>query len=136
MKIFICCSKHFYDKVGPIKEELEKAGHEITVPNSYEDPFREEKMKEISKEEYIKWKSSMIKLQDSKIDANDAILVLNFEKNAAPNYLGGGTFLEIFKAWDRGKKVFLFNPIPDSIFKDELTAMNPAIINEDLDKVK
>jgi len=45
-----------------------------------------------------------------------------------------GSFVE-FKAFDLGKKVFLYNPIPDSIFTDELTAMNPTVINGDLSKV-
>lgn len=136
MKIFIWCSRHLDDKVEPIKKELEEKGHSITFPNSYDNPLKEEEMKKISQEEHSKWKGSMIKLQDEKIQANDAILVLNFEKKGVANYIGGATFLEIYKAWDRGKKVFLLNPIPDNIFKDELIGINPTIIYGDLEKVK
>src|SRR3989344_7212195 len=99
MNIFICCSKHFYNKIPPIKEELEKKGHKITLPNSYDEPFKEEELKRIGKEEHSKWKGDMIKLQEDKIKANDSVLVLNFEKNGQPNYIGGATFLEMFKAW-------------------------------------
>ncbi len=132
MKIFICCSKHIYNKIPEIREELEKMGHVITLPNSFHEPMKEEEMKKIGKEEHIEWKSNMIRLQDKKIIDNDAVLVLNFEKHGQPNYIGGATFLEIFKAWERGKKLFLFNPIPEGILKDELSAFNPIVLNGDL----
>lgn len=74
----------------------------------------------------------MIRLQEEKVRGNDAVLVLNFEKNGQKNYIGGATFLEIFRAFDYGRKIFLYNPIPDSIFKDELTGMNPKVIYGDL----
>ena len=136
MKIFICCSKFLYNKVPPIKEELEKMGHVITVPNCYNEPMKEEEMKKISYEEHSKWKRNMINLQAEKVEANDAILVLNFKKNSQENYIGGATFLEIFRAFDSSKKVFLFNPIPDNILKDELIGMSPIIINGNLSLIK
>ncbi|MCD4666213.1 hypothetical protein K8R47_00185 [archaeon] len=135
MKIFICCSKHFYDKIPSIKRELEDKGHTITPPNSYEEPFKEEEMKKLGLQEHIKWKSSMIKKQEPKVRENDAILVLNFDKNEQSNYIGGATFLEISKAFELGKKIYLYNPIPENIFKDELTAINPFIINGDISKI-
>ena len=135
MKIFICCSKYFYNRISEIKERLENSGHEITLPNSYEHPFKEEEIKKLSKEEHIQWKSAMLRSQESKVKSNDAILVLNFDKNESKNYIGGATFLEIFKAFELNKKIFLLNPLPDNIFKDELTAINPIIINGDLSKI-
>jgi len=135
MNIFICCSKHFYAQIPPIKEALEKQGHRITPPNSYDVPFKEEEMKKLGLEEHVRWKAGMIRLQEEKVRANDAILVLNFEKNGQKNYVGGATFLEIFRAFDYGKKIFLYNSIPDSIFKDELTGMNPTIIYGDLSRI-
>lgn len=135
MKIFIVCSKHFYHLVPPIKEALEKDGHVITVPNTYEEPFKEEEMKKIGKEEHRIWKAGMINLSSEKIKNNDAVLVLNFEKNVQKNYIGGATFLEIFIAFDLGKKIFLYNPIPQNIFEDELMGIGPAIIKGDLSLV-
>jgi len=132
MKIFIACSKYFYHKIIPIKKLLEEKGYEITLPNSYEEPFKEEEMKKISKEEHIKFKQKMMKLHEPKIKRNDAILVLNFEKKGIPNYVGGGTFMEIVKAWELEKKIFFFNPLPNCSFTDELKGINPLIINGNL----
>jgi hypothetical protein len=80
MKIFIACSKHFYNKVDEVKFELEKIGHEVTLPNCFDDPFREDRLKLLSREEHINFKQSMMKLHHPKINETDAILVLNYEK--------------------------------------------------------
>jgi hypothetical protein len=135
MKIFICTSKHLYSKIPPIKKALEDKGHVITLPNSYDAPFMEEDMKKISREQHIAWKSEMLRKQIQKVKDNDAILVLNFEKNGQPNYIGGATFLEIFSAFEYNKKIFLINPIPDGIFKDELIAINPIILNGNVNRI-
>jgi hypothetical protein len=136
MKIFLVCSRSLYGKVPPIQAELEKAGHVITLPNSYDNPGKEDELKATDAKEHSKWKASMIKLQAEKIAANDAILVLNFEKNGQPNYIGGATFLEMFKAWETGKKIFLYNDIPQGILRDEIAGMAPILINRDLNQVK
>ncbi|MFA6094625.1 MAG: hypothetical protein WC757_01935 [Candidatus Paceibacterota bacterium] len=135
MKIFICSSKHIYDRVLPIKEALEKMGHVITLPNSHAAPLKEEEMKQRGPEEHRKWKADMLRLQGEKVAANDAIVVVNMEKYGQQNYIGGATFLEIFKAFELGKKIFLYNPIPEGIFKDELLGIGPVVLNGDLSLV-
>jgi predicted adenylyl cyclase CyaB len=137
MNIFILCSKHFYNKIPIIKEELEKAGHIIKLPNSFDSPFKEEEMKKKGLEDHIKWKGEMIKRNKKNISSNDAVLVLNFDKNGETNYIGGATFLEIYEAFDMNKKIFFYNPIPDNkYFKDELTGINPVIINKNLSLIE
>src|SRR3990167_389042 len=135
MKIFICTSRHLYNKANPIIDALEQIGHKITPPNNFDDSGRENRIKAEHPEDYSDWKAGMFKKQSDKVKANDAILVLNFEKEEKSNYIGGATFLEIFKAWELGKKIFLYNPIPDCIFTDELRGMSPVVIDGDLSKV-
>lgn len=136
MKIFLCGSKHFYSQLQPIIEKLEKQGHEITLPNSFEKPFREEEMKILGAKEHQDWKAEKLREQVEKVKANEALLVCNFEKNGVKNYIGGATFLEMFKAFELGKKIYLYNQIPEGIFKDELLGMNITVINGDLEKIK
>jgi hypothetical protein len=135
MKVFVCSSKYFYGRVAPIKKELEKMGHAITLPNSYDNPFLEEEIKKITPQEHSKWKAGMLRLQIKKIIDNDAILVLNFDKNGLKNYIGGATFLEMFKAWELGKKIFLYNDLPSGNLSDEINAFDPVIINGNLSLV-
>lgn len=135
MKIFIIASKYNYKHVPTIQEKLEKMGHVITLPNCYDDPFLEERVKKESHEEHAKLKCRLIKEQFEKVKNNDAVLVLNYEKNGVKNYIGGATFLEMSKAFDLGKKIFMMNPIPKGILYDEITGMCPEILHGDLGKI-
>jgi len=135
MKIFICSSKHFYEKVPELKNQLEKMGHEVTFPAGFDIPYIEGELKKKSVENFIEFKKTMLREQEGNIRNNDAILVLNFEKKGRKNYIGGATFLEIYKAFELGKKVFLINPIPENIFTDELVGMNPVVLNGDLSRI-
>lgn len=136
MIIFITASKQFYPKVIEVKALLEKAGHKVNPPNGFDSPDAEQEIKNLSPQAHQEWKAKMIK-EDGKIVAeNDAILVLNFEKHGQPNYIGGATFLEMFKAFELGKKIFLYNPVPQGILTDEILGFNPMVINGDLSKIK
>ncbi len=136
MKIFMIASKHNYHRIEEIKIELEKKGHIITLPNSFDDPFIEEKFKLESYEKHQKFKAEMFLLQRKKVADNDAVLVMNFEKHGVPNYLGGATFLEMYEAFMQDKKIFMYNPIPTGILKDEIEGFNPIIINGKLELIK
>ena len=136
MKIMILCSKHFYNKIPEIKKILEKRGHKLKMPNSFDEPFAEERIKIMSKEEHIKWKSDMMKKDEENITPQDAVLVLNLKKKGIKNYIGGATFLEVYMAWRMNKKIFFYNPLPNCSFTDELVGMTPIILNGDLTKLK
>ena len=58
--------------------------------------------------------------------------MLNFDKGESKNYIGGATFLEVFKAWELEKKIYFFNPMPDGVLHDELEAMSPVVIDGDV----
>jgi len=145
MKIVICGSISFTYEIKKICESLKKLGHEVEIP------FYAKRILngEISLEEYekIKQKNGDLKLRRKAkedlikryfkiIKNSDAILVLNLDKNGVKNYIGGNTFLEMGFAYVLNKKIFLFNDIPDMLYKDEIRAMNPVIINGDLAKIK
>ncbi|MDP4000574.1 MAG: hypothetical protein Q8Q11_04100 [bacterium] len=135
MKIFICCSRSFYPKVDGIKKALEESGHQITLPNSFEEPGREDKLKAGDPRRHAKWKAEMLREQERKIKANDAILVINIDKREQRNYVGGATFLEMFKAFELGKKIFLWNDIPEGMLRDEILGFEPIVIKQDLSLV-
>ena len=52
MKILMICSKNFYSEIENIKKELEKRKIEIFLPNCYDHPDTEQKMKELGKEKH------------------------------------------------------------------------------------
>ncbi len=134
MKIFIICSKTFYKKIPSIKERLESNGHKITLPNCYDAPETESIYR--GTEEHASWKSKMIKHSERVIAENEAVLVLNYNKNGIDNYIGGATFLEMYDAFRLGKKIYMINDIPEGLLKDEIIGFNPVIINGDLNKIE
>jgi nucleoside 2-deoxyribosyltransferase len=73
-----------------------------------------------------------IKRHYEKIKESDAILVINITKKNIENYIGGNTFLEMGFAHILDKKIFLFKPVPEMLYTDEILAMKPKIINSDL----
>lgn len=135
MKIFVICSKKFYEKIPDIKECLESAGHMLTMPNCFDDPTTEDKYRDMGEREHAEWKAEMIRQSIKTIENNDAVLVLNFEKNGVSNYIGGATFLEMYDAFRLGKKIFLYNPIPEGMLYDEILGFTPIILNGDLGRV-
>lgn len=122
--------------IPEIKSSLEEAWHIITLPNSYDIPFLEYEIREKSAEEHIKWKQSILRLQSEKVWDNDTILVLNFDKNWMKNYIWWATFLEVYEGFRQWKKIFFYNELPEWILHDELTWINPKIINWDLSLIK
>ena len=65
---------------------------------------------------------------------------MNFDKEkdgqVLKNYIGGATFLEMYDAFRLGKKIFLYNEIPNGMLFDEIEGFNPIIINGNLDIIK
>lgn len=140
MKITICGSVKFADKLVDIYHQLETLGHE---PIMHEDMFgiadgtAEELINGIELDHSeIKKKHNFIKLWHDLIVSGDAILVCNFDKNGIKNYIGGNTLMEIGFAHTNDKKVFLLNPIPEDVsYADEIKAMADVVIEGDLKKI-
>ena len=136
MKVFIICSKAFYKDIEPIKEKLEKMGHEVELPNSYYEADAEKKSWEAGEKAHAEFKSRMLKLSAKRMKDVDAVLTLNFDKNGKKNYIGGATFIEIYEAFMNDKKIYLYNDIPEGMLYDEISGFSPIVINGDIDLVK
>ena len=140
MKILIICSKKFYSKIEEVKKVLEEKNNEVFLPNCYDDPTAEQKMWDLGKEEHQKFKAKMYKQSEDTISEMDAVLVLNLDKEKEgeiiKNYIGGATFLEMYDAFRLGKKIYLYNDIPNGMLFDEIEGFDPIIINGDLSLIK
>ena len=140
MKVLIICSKKFYSKIEEVKQKLEKQNNKVFLPNCYDDPLTEQKMWDLGKEKHQQFKAKMYKQSENTISKMDAVLVLNFDKRkddkVFKNYIGGATFLEMYDAFRLGKKIFLYNNIPEGLLFDEIEGFNPIIINGNLELIK
>jgi nucleoside 2-deoxyribosyltransferase len=143
MKIAICSSLDFLNKIKEIADQLTQRGFEVIIPQTAEmilngevtlkEILEEKKTGEISKRAV---KQNSIRYYFERIQETDAILVLNFNKKGIKNYIGGNVFLEMGFAHVLSKKIFLLNEIPIMNYTDEIKAMGPTILNGDLNKIK
>ena len=106
MKILIICSKAFYKDITPIKEKLEEMGHIVELPNSYYEPDAEKKSWNLGEKEHSEFKARMFRMSEERIATMDAVLTLNFDKNGKKNYIGGATFIEMYEAFMKNKKIY------------------------------
>lgn len=143
MNITLCASIAFYDDMLAVKHRLEALGHTVKLPPSH---ITDEKGELIDVREYYNrrktessntswiWdrKQEAMTAHFDKVAWSDAILVLNYTKNGVEHYVGANTLLEMGLALHLNKKIFLFNPIPDISYREEILGMKPTVINGDL----
>ena len=136
MKIAICGSMVFAEKMVDIKSELEKAGHEVFI-SQFAEGYLGKKEKEKEKSAIDdKTEHDAIRKYWEIIKKSDAILVLNYDRKGIKNYIGGNTLMEIGFAHVLNKKIFLMNPIPDiEFYRSEIEAVRPLIIEQDLNNI-
>ena len=143
MKIGLMHSLDFAKQALEIKNKLEEKGHIVSLCYS----VSKIKAGELSVQKILDLKESgrfssytisknLIKWNWNRLQKDDAILVVNLTKKGIKNYIGGNTFLEMGFAFVLNKKIFLLNDIPDISYKDEILAMQPIILNRDLEKIK
>jgi hypothetical protein len=61
--------------------------------------------------------------------------VLNHEKNGIVGYIGGNTLIEMGVAFYLGKKIYLYDPIPEMSYTEEILGMKPTVIDGDLSRI-
>ncbi len=124
MKITLCSSAAFFDRLHGIKKALEERGHEIFLPSMVDYHHLEEDA--LAKIQY-----NLIRDHFKKIDESHAIYVANYDKNGIYGYIGGSVLLEMGKAFDRGIPIFLMWGIPVNIsYREELIALQPVVVRE------
>lgn len=136
MKIAICGSMVFSEKMLEVKNRLEKIGHIAYVSKFTLKYLGQEQSEKEALAIKHKVEEGAIMEYWKVIRGSDAILVINYDKNDIQNYIGGNSFLEIGFAYVLGKKFFLLNPVPEiKIYKSEIEAMHPVILNGNLNEI-
>jgi len=119
----------FAQKMINIKQELESHGHQVVIPKN-SDKYASGTMSVENKWEKIEL--DLIKNYFEEIKKTDAVLIINENKNGVENYIGGNGLIEMAFAHILNKKIYLLNPVPKLNYTDEIEAMQPIIINNDL----
>lgn len=143
MKIGLMHSLDFAAEVLEIKNRLEEKGHTVSLCYSVgkikEGNFSVKEVLDLkAKGNFSDYTISkdLIRWNWERLQKDDAILAINLTKKGIENYIGGNTFLEMGFAHILNKKIFLWNDIPNMLYTDEIKAMQPIIINRNLDLIK
>lgn len=141
--ITICSGAAFYKQLFQIGKELKKLGFKVKIPkiagimkknNDFDVSHYKTWFK--NKNDY-KLKTELMTIHFQKVIESDAILVLNFEKNGIPGYIGGNVLMEMVIAFHYKKPIFIYNPISEELStKEEIYGLNPVFIENNLDKIK
>lgn len=137
MKIGVISSMQNSEKMLEVCRDLEKMGH-VAFASKFA-PSMVGKSDEEKEEMKLNQKYNMDAIREfwNLMQNADAVLVLNLDKNGMKNYVGGNTFLEMGFAHVLNQKIYMYNPIPENPFyQTEIVAMNPVIINRDLNLIK
>lgn len=136
MKIIICGSITAAKEILDIKTKLEGMGHEVEIPHGVKNKeFWDRTENNNPEKAEDKIKHNLIRSYYEKIKQHDAALVVNVDKKGVKNYIGGNTFLEMGFAHVLNKKLYCLNPLPELSYTAELAAMQPTVINGNLNLI-
>jgi hypothetical protein len=137
MRIGISGSMHHTEKMVELAERLTSLGHEPFLSSAaaaYVGKSDDEK--ERLKLQH-KFHNDAIRDYWRQMQGADALLVANYERRGIPNYIGGNAFMEIGFSHVLDQKLFLLNPVPDiEIYRSEIEAMAPVVLNGDLTAIR
>lgn len=143
MKVAICGSLDFTYEIDKLANDLRQMGFNVSIPISSEKILKGEvSLEQIIEEKNIGKISDRVIKYDSirsycnVIKSCDYILIANYDKKGIKNYIGGNSFLELGYAHILQKKLFLLHDIPEMIYTDEIKAMQPIVINDDLSIIR
>jgi non-canonical (house-cleaning) NTP pyrophosphatase len=133
MKISICGSMHHIDGIEEAQAVLERQGWEVETPSRREN---KKVLSEMSRDELANEKDFLIREHLEKIRHSDAVLIYNEEKRGVDGYIGGNTLMEMAFAYAQDLEIFLFKPIPEMSYTDEILGMKPIVLNGDIDEIQ
>jgi len=125
--ITICGSMKFMSEMKEWQKKLESQEYHVVTPLLVD--FHDLRDIQGDEKTFEEFKRRETKNHFEKIKNSDIVLVLNYDKNGAKNYIGGNSFAEIAYAvalnycHQKNIEIYTVNPIPeDSPYSEELKA--------------
>lgn len=137
MKIILCGSISAARDILRVKTYLqEKKGVEVEIPEGVKHLGEwEGEDAAVSEKANRKIKLDLIRGYYEKMKSCDAALIVNPEKKGVRGYIGGNTLIEMAFAHVLNKKLYCLYPLPDIAYRPELEAMQPVILDDNLDRI-
>lgn len=115
---------------------MENKGHHVEIPEGVKRlEIRAKTGSTTSEQADIKGKYDLIRGYYEKMKTHDAVLIVNPEKKGIKGYIGGNMLIEMAFVHVLNKKLYCLYPLPDMPYTSEMLAMQPVILNGDLNKI-
>jgi len=135
-KVIICGSISVADEILRVKGVLETKGFEVEIPEGVKHLAEwEGEDTNTSERAERKIKNDLIRGYYEKMKEYDAVLIVNPEKKGIPGYIGGNTLIEMAFAHILNKPLYVLNQLPEMPYTSEILAMQPIVLNGDIDKL-
>lgn len=115
----------------PIIDKLRVIGFSVSTPELSE----RVDWSKMSDEETTAQKGRLIRRHIANIATAQVVFIANFDKNGVKNYIGSNSFLEMGAAFLFEKPIYLLNPVPHQDNREEILALEPIVINQDLSRI-
>ncbi len=128
-----------YEKLILIEKELLKVGFKVLVPLSARKMEEKGDFSMTGKKAWLKdpnlfyHKKALMDAHFKKVEAGDAVLVVNMDKGDINGYIGGNVLMEMMLAYWLKKPIYIWKQVePENPFYEEILGMNVQFLNEDL----
>jgi hypothetical protein len=136
MKIIICGSISAADEILRVKQKLEEMGYIVEIPEGVKRPeLRPTDSTTSSEKADTKIKHDLIRGYYEKIKTYNIVLIVNPEKKGIKGYIGGNTLIEMAFSHVLNKKLYCLYPLPEMSYTAEMLALQPVILNGNLNKL-
>lgn len=131
MKIILCGSISKCEEITSVAERLTTMGHTVEIPFGCKHLRGRTEVTEAEKA-HDKAQNNLIKRYYDLIATNDAVIIVNPEKNGIAGCVGGNSFLEMGFAHVLGKALYCLYAPGEISYLSEILAMQPTILDGDL----
>jgi hypothetical protein len=141
MKIYVLGSTTFMKEMVDAKNQLCAFGFDGWIHPHYEAFVSGEKKEHLARWENgeraaLKRENNYFHEHYKHILESEAVLIVNCEKHGIANYIGGNVLMEMGQAYVNHKKIFFLNGMPAGLpYMDEIEAMDPILLDGDLNKI-
>lgn len=131
-----------YEKLILIEKELLKVGFKVLVPLSARKMEEKGDFSMTGKKAWLKdpnlfyHKKALMDAHFKKVEAGDAVLVVNLDKGDVKGYIGGNVLMEMMLAYWLKKQIYVWKEITkEHPFYEEVMGMKVKFLDEDLTKI-
>lgn len=140
MKLMIIGSMAFSHDMVSLQQKLNKLGHDAQVPHGIEPHLEDETFVDnLEGNSQFVIENNIMKRCFDQVAESDGVVVLNKKRNGMDGYIGISALMEMAIAHHLNKKIYIIYPIPsfdEARWAQEVTNMQPIIVNENLELIK